>query len=240
MKLPPRRVSRADIRRARVRRPTDFGNDRLYELCRRYPGHNEPSHSIAKVWLIGRAYSAAIERGSTVEGAGRLWEIVGRAMRKSRLDRLLHILPDGRSPWPERLAGAVQVHEYLMGVWASKGAKGKRSLASKYLRFHRRDIFPMFDSFASSAIRKVTPDKAHVDRFPVAKGDTTYKAFCERYAWLLQHIRRKFNVRLTLRQVDRLLLAIAKETRNRSRHPTRGPRRTAVVERERLMTRHLH
>jgi hypothetical protein len=211
MKIPPRRVSRADIGRARATRSMDFGNARLYELCRRYSSHKEPSHSRAKIWLIGRAYSAAIERKSAPKGADQLYEKVGRAMRKSRLDRLLRELPDGRSPWPKRLAYAIQVHAYLMKIWGAAGAKGKRSLASKYLHFHRRDIFPMFDSRAAAAIKKVTPDNTHVDRLPVVGGDTTYKAFCERYAWLLQHIRREFNRRLTLRQVDRLLLAIAKE-----------------------------
>ena len=220
MKIPPRRVSKTDIRRACARRPTDFGNERLYELCRRYPGHKDPSHSIAKVLLIGRAYSAAVERKSAPKGADQLYEKVGRAMRKSRLDRLLRELPDGRRSWPERLAYAIQVHAYLMKVWGAAGAKGKRSLASKYLHFHRRDIFPMFDSRAAAAIKKVTPDNTHIDRLPVVSGDTTYKAFCERYAWLLQHIRREFNMRLTLRRVDRLLLAVANRTRNRHGRPT--------------------
>lgn len=238
MKLPPRRVSKADIRRACVRRSTDFGNDRLCELCTTYPDHNESSHSIAKIWLIGRAYSAAIERGGAPEGADRLWDVVAGAMRKSRLDRLLRELPDGRSPWPQRLASAVQVHAYLMKIWAHKGATGRRSLASKYLHFHRPDIFPMFDTFAAAGIKEVTPDNRHVDRLSVDRGDATYKAFCERYAWLLQHLDETLDKHLTLRNVDRLLLAVAKEARNRRGRLTRGRRVTEVAKRGRTVSRH--
>lgn len=40
----------------------DYGNEVLYTLCRENFKHNEDDKIIAKVWLIGRAYSAAIER----------------------------------------------------------------------------------------------------------------------------------------------------------------------------------
>ncbi|MFC1785893.1 hypothetical protein ACFLZA_00835, partial [Candidatus Neomarinimicrobiota bacterium] len=40
----------------------DFGNEVLYELCKKNFEHKEDDKIIAKVWLIGRAYAAAIER----------------------------------------------------------------------------------------------------------------------------------------------------------------------------------
>ena len=40
----------------------DFNNRVLYDLCRNHPGHDDDSVIIAKMLLIGRAYSAAIER----------------------------------------------------------------------------------------------------------------------------------------------------------------------------------
>lgn len=39
-----------------------FGNDVLYKLCKDHPDHKSEDVVIAKIWLIGRAYSAAIER----------------------------------------------------------------------------------------------------------------------------------------------------------------------------------
>lgn len=132
-------------------------------------------------------------------------------MRKSRLDALLSVLPDGRSPVVERFGRGVEVHAELMGIWKSAGATGKRSLASKYLHFHRPDIFPILDSRASGGIRKVTPDARQIPKLGACSGDAAYLSFCARSAWLIQQVRRKFRIRLSLRQLDNLLLAIRKE-----------------------------
>jgi hypothetical protein len=40
----------------------DLGNEVLYKLCDDHPGHTANNAIIAKVWLIGRSYAAAIER----------------------------------------------------------------------------------------------------------------------------------------------------------------------------------
>ena len=34
----------------------------LYDLCKQYPRHNNPHEIVAKIALIGRAYSASVER----------------------------------------------------------------------------------------------------------------------------------------------------------------------------------
>lgn len=186
-----------------------FRDDWLYELCQQYPGHDDESHCIAKVWLIGRSYSAAIERKSAPAGSDKLYKDIAPKMRRSKLDELIAALPNGRSSYLTRFSRGVEVHAELMKIWSSAGAKGKRSLASKYLHFHRRDVFPILDSFAFGALRKVTPDVRHMEKLTVAVGDETYKTFCTRYAWLLNQIEERFQLRPSLRQVDQLLLAIA-------------------------------
>ncbi|MCI0640696.1 MAG: hypothetical protein L0Y72_16605 [Gemmataceae bacterium] len=40
----------------------DLGNAALYDLCQEHPGHKKRDEIIAKIWLIGRSYSASIER----------------------------------------------------------------------------------------------------------------------------------------------------------------------------------
>ena len=40
----------------------DLGNKVLYDLCSSYPYHKTDEEIIAKIWLIGRSYAAAIER----------------------------------------------------------------------------------------------------------------------------------------------------------------------------------
>src|SRR6185295_16599237 len=58
-----RTIPRGDV--AEVCQPSvwDVGNSILYKLCRQYPAHDSIDVIIAKVWLIGRSYAAAIERG---------------------------------------------------------------------------------------------------------------------------------------------------------------------------------
>lgn len=50
------------VRQAMGTTPWDLGNQVLYDLCRQYPGHTDEQAVIAKIWLIGRTYAAAIER----------------------------------------------------------------------------------------------------------------------------------------------------------------------------------
>jgi hypothetical protein len=45
--------------------PWRVGNEVLYELCRTKPAHTDEAEVIAKIWLIGRCYAAAIERRKT-------------------------------------------------------------------------------------------------------------------------------------------------------------------------------
>lgn len=74
-----------------------FGNNVLYNLCREYPGHDSKPIVIAKIWLIGRSYSAAIERRrrSTVHSisdSDRFYEhIVAPALMDSFIDRQIEI-----------------------------------------------------------------------------------------------------------------------------------------------------
>jgi hypothetical protein len=39
----------------------DVGNQILYDLCTAHPDHSRDDITIAKVWIIGRTYAAAIE-----------------------------------------------------------------------------------------------------------------------------------------------------------------------------------
>ncbi len=48
----------------------NLGNEILYRLCREYPDHKSAEVITAKIWLIGRSYAAAIERGRKIEEDG--------------------------------------------------------------------------------------------------------------------------------------------------------------------------
>jgi len=39
-----------------------YGNHVLYKMCKTRPKHKDPKIVSSKIWIIGRAYAAAIER----------------------------------------------------------------------------------------------------------------------------------------------------------------------------------
>ena len=51
--------------KCRQKNPWDFGNKVLYDLCACNFKHDSDDKIIAKVWLLGRAYSVAVERRKT-------------------------------------------------------------------------------------------------------------------------------------------------------------------------------
>ena len=55
-------ITREDVSFALAPSPWDLGNEVLYSLCHDYPKHDRGDAIIAKIWLIGRSYAAAIER----------------------------------------------------------------------------------------------------------------------------------------------------------------------------------
>jgi hypothetical protein len=88
-----RNIDINDIQRCIVGNGWNYGNDVLYEMCRKNPIHNNAEIIVGKIWLIGRAYAAAIERrkNATVSelGDGFYFNIVAPKMLEvgNELDR---------------------------------------------------------------------------------------------------------------------------------------------------------
>jgi len=68
----------------------NLGNDVLYQLCKKYPEHKTPEEIAAKIWLIGRAYAAAIERRKNKDEENDAFyeSTVLPIMQRSALDEL--------------------------------------------------------------------------------------------------------------------------------------------------------
>jgi len=58
-------LSKEMIDKTETRTEWDAGNNILYDMCRKYPSHTSKEEVLAKIWLIGRAYAATIERRVT-------------------------------------------------------------------------------------------------------------------------------------------------------------------------------
>jgi len=194
----------------------DLGNEVLYSLCRKHPGHEKADEIIAKVWLIGRSYAAAIERGRTGGdkfSSDEFYEkvVAGKiAKSKFKIDEELKKV--------KNISDGVCVHKQLIKVFKKINKKRKlRSLASKYLHFHKPNIFYIYDSRAAKTIKAIYKDitnKHSVKLISVnckqSKPDDEYLKFCSYCEWLQSYIKDKFKLtkKLTPRQLDKVLLKI--------------------------------
>lgn len=194
--------------------PWYVGNAVLYRLCADHPAHTDARASIAKVLLIGRTYAAAIERrkkergGSETVGDSFYVDEVGPAFLNSQIDSHLAAVPVG-DDINETWMRAVEAHAHLVGVIRALTGDGKRSLASKYLHFHRPELFFIYDSRAAQSIAKLSKGFKRSRRRVPADSDHTYGAFVIRALEIRDRIFADHGKRLTPRQLDRVLLKIA-------------------------------
>lgn len=203
-----------DVRRKMVEKACqpdawEFGNGVLYDLCREHAGHRDSGVVIAKVWLIGRAYAAAVERRRTKDKAGEdndefYRKKVAPALMRSEIDDRLRSLR--RFDGVERCVGEViECHGYLTGVFRRVSGLEKRSLASNYLHFHLPGHFFIYDIRAAFGLSKVAP-RCRVPEHRSPNADPVYAGFALKLLALQARIAQDFGERLTPRQVDRLLL----------------------------------
>lgn len=116
----------------------EIGNRVLYDLCEKYPTHTTEDEIIAKIWLIGRSYAAAIERrrnSDEFEGDDFYAEVVGPRMRAAHIDNWLKPLKRIEQPTLENCAPVLSAHKRLTDLFREMTGIEKRSLASKYLHF---------------------------------------------------------------------------------------------------------
>lgn len=218
-------ITKDDVDYAVGESPWDLGNKVLYSLCQYYPKHDKDDAIIAKVWLIGRSYAAAIERRKNAkETSDDFYEIsVVEKIKGSKLDDWLSTLPGGMTdPWLE-LGSAITVHKRLMDIFSDLTGLEKRALASKYLHFHRPDLFFIYDSRAKESITKVTPRATEIKGITAEEADSEYQMFCRRSQYLRESINERFRKYLTPRQIDKILLRItAKIRKARTTPSTKG------------------
>ena len=103
----------------------------------------------------------------------------------------------------QRPAHVLRVHENLTKTFRDASGKANRSLASKYLHFHRPRFFPIFDSRANGQVRKMVSGQMRRDYPP---GDLEYRPFLARFLFLRDWIANEYGLDLTPREMDRVLL----------------------------------
>ena len=192
-----------------------LGNQVLYDLCRKYPLHSKDDVIIAKILLIGRVYAAAIERrkpGShtTNKHAGDDFytKVVAPHIRKSGIDGWLKSLPPHLPSATEdsKINKILSVHGKVTKLFSKISGLEKRSLASKYLHFHRPDLFFIYDSRSVAGIRALTTSDGVA---PAKSHDPEYAKFFRRCLSLCQARKLKHSDALITRHLDDFLITLA-------------------------------
>ena len=197
------------VDRALLEKVWDVGNRVLYDLCAANREHTRDDVIIAKIWLIGRTYAAAIERrrdkGDAVGDA--FYETkVAPQIRDSDIDRWFKALDNGSDA---DMALNLETHKRVMDLFTKISGLEKRSLASKYLHFHFPSRFYIYDSRAYNAIAELTEPIGR--KLPSLRAcDDVYARFSLRCRDLNQQIDLLAGRHLSPREFDKVLLAFSR------------------------------
>jgi hypothetical protein len=217
-------VEYIDIELALGNTSFDLGNKILYDLCYNNPLHDNGDVIIAKIWLIWRAYSAAIERGkhpnekkfSYVENVVPKFLNYKDANGKKIDDWLKPLREKERNKEKiseNNMYEMVAVHKKIIEMFYEISGKDNRSLASKYLHFHFPSLFFIYDSRARIAMiqlgtksgNKSTVDDSNTDT------DRKYFEFYSKCLRLQASIEAEHKKLLSPKEIDKLLLYVYKK-----------------------------
>ena len=187
--------------------PWDLSNQVLYDMCKHYPNHRDQTAILAKILIIGRVYSAAIERRRVVENPGDDFypDTVAPNIRKSNIDKWIDKAREVELGSDDALAVMIETHKAVTELFSRISGLEKRSLASKYLHFHVPELYFIYDSRSSQGItlvRKQFGIKVNRQRI----GDPIYEKFAEECHLLRLAIQDRYGVTMSPRQLDNLLL----------------------------------
>jgi len=204
------------IEKAKAGTAWDLGNEILYEACRSRPLHTCIEDVIAKIWLIGRAYAAAIERRrhKTESNEDFYLSRVGPKILESDIDAWIANAREEGS-WKALLEAHYKTTYLLNEI----SGLNKRSLASKYLHFHVPELFYLYDTRAVSAIRAfrgLTGRASSADR----SYDNEYRKFAEKCSTVRRYVQERYGAALNPRELDNLLLNVQEKHPNESFKPT--------------------
>lgn len=179
----------------------------LYEMCQKYPKHNNPQEIFAKIWLIGRSYAVALERGSkeNEDDNNLFYEKAVAVLKESELDLWIESLK-GKELSNDNLESILSVYKKLHDKTKEFDRGQKHSFCSKYLHFHLPKLFFIYDSRAVNEISKFKIDISELNDLKKKYNELPYSRFFCQCFILQKTIEDKFGKQLTPRQIDMLLL----------------------------------
>lgn len=198
------------IKKSKSHSVWNLGNQVLYELCKNHNQHKIDSEILAKIWLIGRSYAAAIERRKNDDkniNDDFYITVVAPIIRKSNID--VWFMKCEKS---EQIADYLDVHKKLTDLFNKISGLNKRSLASKYLHFHFPTKFYIYDTRAVKAVNLLVK-KYGIKKYKKNRisnlYDKEYEKFYLKCFDIKEMIREIYNVKLSCRELDTLLIEVA-------------------------------
>lgn len=197
-----------------------FGNAVLYRMCKEKPGHTDLYIVRGKIWLIGRAYSATIERGAGQVNLKKGLKCIDIEKVKE-IDTWIDSVSGIDEVNAENCQKVLEAHKNMVDFFCELIMKGqlpddpapqilkKRSLASKYLHFHKPNAFFLYDSIVAKTIRTRLAERslnlAGVDED--VEVDREYNLFVRRCLLYRDEVMKKETgkARITPRQLDMAL-----------------------------------
>lgn len=192
----------------------DFGNKILYKMCSEHPEHKNVECIKGKIWLIGRAYAASIERRKkeyVKHNNDDFYEsIVGPKLLKIQLDKYLIKLKKELDISEINIINILRIHKKLCSEFQKISGLEKRSLASKYLHFHFPQLFYIYDKRANLAISlfKIKLSKAQNAFLSELDIDIHYGKFFLKAMILRSIISEQFKQKISPRFMDSIFLKL--------------------------------
>lgn len=190
----------------------NFGNEILYEMCRKNPKHKNADVVVGKIWLIGRSYAAAIERrqntSEIVSGDDFYFNVVAPKMLEigEELDNRIEELTKYDAITKDALKAITDTHLFLTNVFLDISGQNKRSLASKYLHFHVPNMFYIYDSRAVREARRYVKLEKRLKTSLAPFGDKEYIELVTRLYTFQEYVEDRYGMSMTPRDIDSFLL----------------------------------
>lgn len=211
MKFEVKLPSETEVTTAMKDHSWTLGNKVLYDMCRNHPSQSDPAAIVSKFWLIGRAYSAAVERRRTSKekplsnGENFYDHRLVPVYKQADFDSVFAPLYDYENISESNLKHIVEVHCTLTQTLREITGQWKRSLASKYLHFHFPNLFYIYDSRAESGLGRYVPDWQK-QRLSTGSYDAVYYRFSLAMTALHDEIKSNYSLDLSPRHLDTIVL----------------------------------
>lgn len=183
-----------------------YGNEILYNMCKKKPLHNDRNVVASKIWLIGRSYAATIERVKVQISTDDIYDVFLNEVTRNcnfidnRLEKIVHC----KSNLDEKSLSLIfETHLMFTNILKTATQLEKRSLSSKYLHFHCPNAFFIYDSRARRAINSLVKVKRSDI---IYTGDNEYMDFYLRMLELQKYLQQKTGRIFTPRELDDFLL----------------------------------